>query len=162
MHIVCILFPNLTQLDLTGPYEVFHRAPGATVHLAAASTAPVPAEGGLQIVPTCTFDDAPPADVVFVPGGFGANDAMLDQRLLDFVRQPARWYTSACTGALILGAAGLLAGYNAATHWSAMHYLASFGATAVRQRVVVDRRHIGGSLLQHRVRVDADVADRHR
>lgn len=144
MHIVCVLFPNLTQLDLTGPYEVFHRAPGAKVHLAAATREPVRAEGGLAIVPTSTFDDAPEPDVLFVPGGAGINDAILDERLLLFVRRPARWYTSACTGALVLGAAGLLDGYQAATHWSAMKYLAAFGATAVKQRVVVDRDRITG------------------
>lgn len=144
MHIVCVLFPNLTQLDLTGPYEVFHRAPGATVQLAAASREPVRSEGGLALVPTCTFDDAPEPDVLFVPGGPGVNEAMLDERVLDFVRRPARWYTSACTGALVLGAAGLLDGYQAATHWSAMHYLAAFGATAVKQRVVIDRNRITG------------------
>lgn len=144
MNIVCVLFPNLTQLDLTGPYEVFHRAPGAAVHLAAASREPVRAEGGLQLVPTCTFDDAPEADVLFVPGGFGVNEAMLDERVLGFARRPARWYTSACTGALLLGAAGLLDGYDAATHWSATEFLAAFGAKPVKQRVVVDRNRITG------------------
>lgn len=144
MQIVCVLFPNLTQLDLTGPYEVFHRAPGANVHLAAASPEPVRAEGGLAIVPSCTFDEAPEPDVLFLPGGGGVNEAMLDERLLAFVRRPAKWYTSACTGALVLGAAGLLAGYRAATHWAAMQYLPAFGATPVRQRVVTDRNRITG------------------
>lgn len=144
MQIVCVLFPNLTQLDLTGPYEVFHRAPGATVHLAASSREPVRSEGGLALVPSCTFDDAAEADVLFVPGGPGVNEAMLDERVIAFVRRPAKWYTSACTGALVLGAAGLLDGYQAATHWSAMRYLEAFGATAVKQRVVVDRNRVTG------------------
>ena len=144
MNIVCVLFPNLTQLDLTGPFEVFHRMPGARVHLAATTLDPVRAEGGLAILPTTTFADAPQADLLFVPGGFGVNDAMLDEEVLAFVRRPATWITSVCTGALVLGAAGLLDGYEAATHWSAMKFLPLFGAKPVDKRVVIDRNRITG------------------
>jgi len=144
MNIVCVLFPNLTQLDLTGPFEVFHRIPGARVHLAAKSLEPVRAEGGLSILPTITFADAPEPDILCVPGGWGVNEAMLDEEMLAFVRRPATWVTSVCTGALVLGAAGLLEGYDAATHWAAMEYLQLFGARATERRVVVDRNRVTG------------------
>ena len=145
LQIVCVLFPNLTQLDLTGPYEVFHRLPGVQVHLAAKTLDPVRSEGGLTIVPTTTFDDAPQPDLLFAPGGPGVNDAMLDDEVLAFLRRGTpRWIASACTGALILGAAGLLDGYNAATHWASMEFLAAFGANAIHERVVVDRNRFTG------------------
>lgn len=142
-----ILFPRLTQLDLTAPFEVFTRMPDTTVELVAASREPVIAEGGLAIVPQATFDDASPANLLFLPGGIGVNDAMLDARLLAFVRSQAagaQWITSVCTGALILGAAGLLRGYEATTHWSAMEFLPRFGARPVQRRVVRDRNRITG------------------
>lgn len=147
MQIACVLFPDFTQLDLTGPYEVFHRLPDATVHLVAASEDPVASEAGLAIVPTLTFADVPACDVLFVPGGPGVNAAMLDDELLTFLRlhgEHAAWVTSACTGALVLGAAGLLAGYEAATHWASMEFLSSFGAWPKRERVVVSGNRITG------------------
>ena len=145
--IACVLFPGFTQLDLTGPYEVFHRLPGTVVHLAAATTDPVESEGGLAIVPTLAFSETPPCDVLFVPGGPGVNDAMLDDEILGFLqRQAARasWVTSACTGSLLLGAAGLLAGFEAATHWASTEFLQSFGAWPKRERVVVSGNRITG------------------
>ncbi|HET8798028.1 MAG TPA: DJ-1/PfpI family protein [Thermoanaerobaculia bacterium] len=147
MQVVCILFPDFTQLDLTGPYEVFHRLPRAEVRLVAASTEPVVSEGGLAIVPDATFAEEAACDVLFVPGGPGVNDAMLDETLIAFVRrhgERAAFVTSACTGALILGAAGLLAGYEAATHWASMEYLQAFGAWPKRERVVVSGNRITG------------------
>jgi cyclohexyl-isocyanide hydratase len=141
MNVACVLFPKLTQLDLTGPYEVFHRVPGARVHLVASTLEPVASEAGLAIVPTATFATAPPCDVVFVPGGPGVNDAMLDHELLDFLRrqgESARWIASACTGALVLGAAGFLQGRRATTHWASMEFLAPLGATPVAERFVMD------------------------
>jgi len=105
--IACVLFPDFTQLDLTGPYEVFHRLPDAVVHLAAAGAEPVESEGGLAIVPTLTFDELALCDVLFVPGGPGVDTAMLDEELIGFVQRHAArasWVTSACTGSLILGA----------------------------------------------------------
>lgn len=140
-----ILFDRLTQLDLTAPFEVFWRMPETTVELVARSRDAVVAEGGLAIVPNATFDDAQRADLLFVPGGTGVNAAILDEALLAFVRrqaEQARWITSVCTGALILGAAGLLRGYEAATHWAAMEFLPRFGATPVERRVVRDRNRI--------------------
>jgi cyclohexyl-isocyanide hydratase len=142
-----ILFPRLTQLDLTGPYEVFGRLPGTRVHLAAASTAPVVSERGLALLPDTTFAEAPPFDVLFVPGGGGVNALMEDQAFLAFLRrqgEQARYVTAVCTGALLLGAAGLLRGYRATTHWLSLDLLAPLGAEPVAERVVVDRNRITG------------------
>jgi len=147
MQFACVLFPNLTQLDLTGPYEVFHRLPDAVVQLVAATPDPVESEGGLAIVPTATFSELGFSDVLFVPGGTGVNEAMLDEELIAFLKRQgdhARWVTSACTGALLLGAAGLLAGYEAATHWASMEFLQSFGAWPKAERVVVSANRITG------------------
>jgi len=145
MLVSMILFDRMTQLDLTAPFEVFSRMPDTTVELVARSRDAVVAEGGLAIVPQATFDDAQPADLLFVPGGLGVNNAMLDDRLIGFVRKQAehaQWITAVCTGALVLGAAGLLRGYDAATHWAAMEYLPRFGARPVEKRVVRDRNRI--------------------
>jgi cyclohexyl-isocyanide hydratase len=142
-----LLFPNLTQLDLTGPYEVFARMPGARVHLLAKTPTAVGSEGGLVIVPTATFQDAPKLDVICVPGGVGVNAVMEDQEMLDFLRAQAaqaRFVTSVCTGALALGAAGLLRGYRATTHWMALDFLRAFGAEPVLERVAIDRNRITG------------------
>ena len=146
--IACVLFPDFTQLDLTGPYEVFHRMPDAVVHLVAATAEPVESEGGLSIVPTLTFDDAPACNVLFVPGGPGVNAAMLDEQLIAFVQRHAAraaWITSACTGSLILGAAGLLAGFEATTHWASLEFLQAFGAWPKSERVVVSGNRVTGA-----------------
>lgn len=145
MRIAAVLFPRLTQLDLTGPYEVFSRVPGVELMLASPTLDPVPSEFGLTIAPTTTFENPPGADILFCPGGIGVNDAMLDERVIGFVRSQsasAKYVTSVCTGALILGAAGLLDGYRAATHWTAMEFLPVFGAIPVDERVVFDRNRI--------------------
>ena len=142
-----ILFPDLTQLDLTGPYEVFARTPGTEVHLLASSLEPVRSERGLRIVPDSTFADAPDLDVLFVPGGPGVGPAMEDEEVLGFLvrREPeASYVTSVCTGSLVLGAAGLLRGYRAATHWLSMDLLGLLGAEPVSERVVKDRNRITG------------------
>jgi len=147
LHVGLVLFPRLTQLDLTGPYEVLARVPGATVHLIAASMDPVVSEYGLAITPTVTFEEAPALDLFCVPGGTGVNPMMEDERLLRFLEDQgarARYVTSVCTGSLLLGAAGLLHGYRATTHWMSMDMLAAFGAEAVDERVVVDRNRITG------------------
>ena len=146
--IACLLFPQLTQLDLTGPFEVFHRMPDAVVHLVAATEEPVESEGGLAIVPTLTFDELSLCDVLFVPGGPGVNDAMLDEDLIAFVQRHAArasWITSACTGSLILGAAGLLAGFEATSHWASIEFLEAFGAWPKHERVVVSGNRITGA-----------------
>ena len=136
-----LVFPNLTQLDLTGPYEVLSRLPGAETLLLWKNLAPVRTEHGLTILPMATLADCPPLDLVFVPGGPGINPLLEDQEVLDFLRRAAasaRYVVSVCTGALVLGAAGLLRGRRAATHWMSREMLPAFGAVPVTERVVVD------------------------
>lgn len=142
-----LLYPGLTQLDLTGPYEVLKRVPGARVELVWKSLDVVRADSGLGLSPTTTFADCPPLDVVMVPGGVGQVPLMSDPVVLDFLREKAetaRYVTSVCTGALVLGAAGLLRGYRAATHWAYMDFLPAFGAVPDGARVVVDRNRVTG------------------
>jgi cyclohexyl-isocyanide hydratase len=148
LQIGLLLFPKLTQLDLTGPLQVF-ASPGlgAKVHLIWKRIEPVPSDSVLMLTPTVTFADCPQLDVICVPGGRGADDLLNDQEALDFLRAQAagaKYVTSVCTGSLVLGAAGLLEGYRAATHWSAMEYLPLFGATPAKTRVCVDRNRITG------------------
>ncbi|HLI87126.1 MAG TPA: DJ-1/PfpI family protein [Ktedonobacteraceae bacterium] len=143
-----LLFPDMTILDLTGPYDVFTRMPGARVHLVAASVDPIRTEKGLTITADTTFNAAPPFDLLFVPGGPGQQEVMEDEPTLAFLReqgQSARLVTSVCTGSLILGAAGLLQGYHATTHWRYLDLLSLLGAHPVAERVVVDRRRITGA-----------------
>jgi cyclohexyl-isocyanide hydratase len=142
-----LLFPNLTQLDLTGPFEVFNRAPGATVHLIWKTRDPVTSDTGLTMMPTATFDDCPPLDVICVPGGPGVAALMEDADVLDFLRQQAadaKYVTSVCTGSMVLGAAGLLEGKRATSHWMSRPMLADLGATPVDERIVADGNTITG------------------
>ena len=146
-NIGMLLYPGLTQLDLTGPFEVLHRVPDVRVHLVWKEAGFVTSDSGLRLAADTSFAACPPLDVVFVPGGFGQMALMGDEEVLAFLRRhaaSARWVTSVCTGALLLGAAGLLAGYEAATHWAYQGMLPAFGATPVRRRVVVDRNRITG------------------
>ncbi len=146
-HIGMLLYPGLTQLDLTGPFEVLHRVPDTEVHLVWKTRDAVFADSKLGIVPTTTLTECPKLDVVFVPGGGGQMALMQDDEVLRFLADQgkrARYVTSVCTGALVLGAAGLLDGYDAATHWAFMDLLPMFGARPVRKRVVVDRNRITG------------------
>ena len=146
-HIGMLLFPNMTQLDFTGPYEVFSRLPETTVHIVAASLDPVRTDRGLVLAPSTTYTTCPQLDVVVVPGGPGQEALMQDEGVLGFLRHQAagaKYVTSVCTGALVLGAAGLLTGYRATTHWTAMPLLPLLGATPVAARIVVDRNRITG------------------
>lgn len=146
MRVGMVLFPRFTQLDLTGPYEVFARIPGVEVRLIASTRAAVISDSGLALAPDATFDEVHDVDVVFVPGGPGVNDAMRDERLLRWLQHNAgaRWITSVCTGSLVLGKAGLLRGYRATTHWLSHDLLPLVGAIAVDERVVVDRNRVTG------------------
>ncbi len=142
-----LVFPKMTQLDMTGPYEVFRNIPGAAVLLVAESPGPVQAEGGMRFLPDCTIADCPPLDIVCVPGGAGVNPLMENAAVLEFLRkqaQGARYVTSVCTGALVLGAAGLLRGRRATTHWASHDLLSQFGATPVTGRVVRDGNLFSG------------------
>jgi cyclohexyl-isocyanide hydratase len=140
-HIGFVVFANLTQLDFTGPLQVLHRLPGAKTHIIAKSYAPVASDCGLGLVPNATFADAPQLDLICVPGGFGVSDAIGDGATIDFVRrqaQRARYVSSVCTGAFVLGVAGLLRGRRATTHWAYAPLLALVGARHERARVVRD------------------------
>jgi cyclohexyl-isocyanide hydratase len=147
MQIGLLLFPNLTQLDLTGPFEVFARMRGAQVHLIWKTTELVTCDRGLTMRPSVDFAHCPPLDVICVPGGPGQIDLMDDEETLSFLRrqaETAQWITSVCTGALVLGAAGLLNGYRATTHWASHDQLAMFGAIPVHERWVIDRNRVTG------------------
>jgi cyclohexyl-isocyanide hydratase len=136
-----LVFPNLTQLDLTGPYEVLARLPGAETRLLWKNLGPVRSEHGLTILPDTTFGDCPPLDLVLVPGGAGINPLLEDAEVLMFLRHAAasaRDVVGICTGSLVLGAAGLLRGKRAGTHWMSRDLLRAFGAEPVAERVVVD------------------------
>jgi cyclohexyl-isocyanide hydratase len=136
-----LLFPNVQQLDLTAPYEVFASLPGTRVLLVWKDLGAVTASTGLTLLPSATFAGCPPLDVLCVPGGAGVNPLLEDAEVLAFVRAQAaqaRFVTSVCTGALVLGAAGLLQGRRATTHWMALDLLAAFGAIPTCERVVRD------------------------
>ncbi|HEY8285791.1 MAG TPA: DJ-1/PfpI family protein [Chloroflexota bacterium] len=142
-----VLYPGFTQLDLSGPYEVFSRLPGATVHLIAEAKGPVASEKGLAVIATTTFAEAPPLDVLCVPGGPGQVAMMEHEPLIRFLQergQMVRYVSAVCTGALLLGAAGLLRGYRATTHWLSLDLLTPLGAIPVNERVVIDRNRITG------------------
>jgi cyclohexyl-isocyanide hydratase len=142
-----LVFPKVTQLDLTGPLQVFSSLPGAVVHLIWKRMEPVASDTVLTIMPTVTFADCPQLDVICAPGGAGTDDMVNDEEVLQFLRSQAagaKYVTSVCTGALVLGAAGLLNGYRATTHWSAMEYLEPYGALPTKTRVCIDRNRISG------------------
>jgi cyclohexyl-isocyanide hydratase len=147
LQIGLVIFPNVTQLDLTGPVQVFSSVPGAKLHLIWKRIEPVASDSVLTLTPTATFADCPQLDVICVPGGVGTDDMINDTDMLDFLRRQAagaKYITSVCTGSLVLGAAGLLRGYRAATHWTAMDFLEAFGATPTRTRVCIDRNRVTG------------------
>ena len=147
IQIGILLYPNVTQLDATGPAQVLSRVPGAKLHMIWKTRDPVPTDAGFSIVPTTTFADCPQLDVICVPGGGGQVEVMVDAEALEFLRKQAataRYVTSVCTGSLILGAAGLLKGYKSACHWAWRDMLKDFGATPVAERVVRDRNRISG------------------
>ncbi|HWA38976.1 MAG TPA: DJ-1/PfpI family protein [Burkholderiales bacterium] len=147
MIIGMLIFDDMTQLDFTGPYEVFAQMAGCEVRVIAKSREPVTAKGGLKFLPDTTIADAPQLDVLFVPGGPGVGALMEDRPVLEFLRRQAagaKYVTSVCTGALVLGAAGLLKGYRATTHWLSLELLPLFGVSAATDRVVIDRNRITG------------------
>jgi cyclohexyl-isocyanide hydratase len=147
LQIGIVLVPRVTQLDFTGPLQVFSSVPGAQVHLIWKRIEPVASDSVLVITPTVSFADCPQLDVICVPGGLGTDDAVNDEETLAFLRKQAegaKYVTSVCTGSLVLGAAGLLQGYRASTHWTAMEALAPFGAIPTRTRVCVDRNRVTG------------------
>ncbi|MBS0247888.1 MAG: DJ-1/PfpI family protein [Proteobacteria bacterium] len=143
-----LIFPRLTQLDMTGPYEVLARLPDTKVELIAKTLEPVTTDRGMQIVPTTTYDTCPPLDIVMVPGGPGQQDLMEDEAALGFLRRQAaaaKYVTSVCTGSLVLGAAGLLKSKRATCHWAALEHLKALGAIPVGEKVVVDGNIVTGA-----------------
>jgi cyclohexyl-isocyanide hydratase len=147
-HIGLLLFANMTQIDFTGPHEILARLPDTCIHVVAKTVHPVRTDRGLILVPTVACADCPPLDVIVVPGGPGQQALMDDEVVLGFVRgqaEQAQYVTSVCTGALVLGAAGLLAGYRATTHWLSLPLLRHFNATTVEERVVVDGNRVTAS-----------------
>ncbi|MDR5856706.1 DJ-1/PfpI family protein [Caballeronia sp. LZ062] len=147
LHIGLLLFPGVQQLDMTGPYDVFANIPGAKVHLIWKTREPVLSTAGMVLTPDTTFDDCPALDVLCAPGGGGVGALMEDDETLAFLRRQAagaRYVTSVCTGALVLGAAGLLRGKRATTHWAYHALLADLGAIPVRGRVVRDGNVLTG------------------
>jgi cyclohexyl-isocyanide hydratase len=143
-----LVFPGLTQLDMTGPYEVLARLPTTTVHLVAHTLDAVRTDRGMMILPSMTYAQCPQLDVVMVPGGPGQQNLMEDEVVLDFLRaqaKAAKYVTSVCTGSLVLGAAGLLKGKRATCHWAAIDHLKALGAIPVSERVVVDGNIVTGA-----------------
>jgi cyclohexyl-isocyanide hydratase len=160
-----LVFPGITQLDMTGPHEVFARLPGSEIHLVWKSLEPIAAQGGLRLMPTTTLDACPQLDLVCVPGGPGMNVLLTDDDVLAFLRRQAagaRYVTAVCIGALVLGAAGLLRGKRATTHWMSHHLLAPLGAIPVAERTVIDGNVItGGGVtagIDFALKVAAEVA----
>jgi cyclohexyl-isocyanide hydratase len=162
-----VIFPELTQLDFTGPLEVLARLPHSATHIVAKSEAPVRSDCGLAFLPTQTFATCPPLDLICIPGGYsGILSAMSDRDTIGFVRRQAsaaKYVTSVCTGAFVLGVAGLLTGRRATTHWAFTELLPLVGATHEQARVVKDGNVItaGGvtSGIDFGLRVVAEIAD---
>ena len=145
LQIGSLLFEGLDQIDLTGPFEVLSRIPNSTYRIYGKTADPVRDVRGLRLTPDAALADAPPLDVLHVPGGFGQESLMEDAQVLDWIRQQAAGACSifsVCTGALLCGAAGLLKGRRATTHWASFHLLPFFGAIPVNERVVVDGSYI--------------------
>ena len=145
LQIGSLLFEGVDQIDLTGPFEVLSRIPNSTYRIYGKTAGPVRDVRGLRLTPDATLADAPPLDVLHVPGGYGQEALMEDEEVLAWIRQQAAGACSifsVCTGALLCGAAGLLKGRRATTHWASFHLLPFFGAIPVNERVVVDGSYI--------------------
>lgn len=142
-----LIFPDIMQLDMTGPHEVFTKLPDTEVLLIWKTLEPVTAGGGMRILPDVTFETCPHLDLICIPGGGGMNPLLNDLETLEFVRgkaSKARYVTSVCTGSLVLAAAGLLTGKRSACHWMSREMLSEFGAIPDPARVVIDGNYISG------------------
>lgn len=147
LQIGFLVFPEVQQLDLTGPHDVLASLPDTSAHLIWKTRAPIAASSGLMLTPSMTFGECPQLDVICVPGGSGVTNLMEDEETLTFVRKQAaraRYVTSVCTGSLLLGAAGLLRGRRATTHWAFHSLLEPLGAIATHGRVVRDGNLLTG------------------
>ena len=141
LTIGCLIFPRMDQIDFTGPFEVLSRIPNSTIHVIAKTNSTVRDIQGLTLTPEMSIAEAPELDVLLVPGGFGQQQLMNDEEVLSLIRNhftAGRLVFSVCTGALLCGAAGVLRGRQATTHWAAWNLLPYYGAIPVRSRVVLD------------------------
>jgi transcriptional regulator GlxA family with amidase domain len=148
MDIAFLLYENMTSLDFIGPYQVLAMVPGARIHLVATEAGPVRTDMGVLIHADKRLEEVPRADILVVPGSPNPSKVMGDARVLAWLREvdaSSRWTTSVCTGALILGAAGLLQGKRATTHWLALEALRGFGAEPVSERVVFDGKTVAAA-----------------
>jgi cyclohexyl-isocyanide hydratase len=148
LHIGALIYPNVDQSDFTGPFEVLSRIPASSFHIIAKDRDPIRDMHGLILTPELTFQEAPRLDVLVVPGGAGQEELMEDEITLSFLRNQAstaRYVFSVCTGALLCGAAGLLRGVHATTHWTALDLLGYFGAIPVNRRVVIDGKCVSAA-----------------
>ena len=142
-----LVFPEIMQLDMTGPHEVFTKLPDTHVHLIWKNLEPISASSGLRILPDITYENCPPLDLICVPGGAGMNALLNDSETLNFIQrkaESAQYVTSVCTGSLVLGAAGLLKERRAACHWMSREMLSAFGVIPDPARVVIDGKYITG------------------
>ncbi len=142
-----LVFPDIMQLDMTGPHEVFTKMPDTEVLMVWKTLDPVTASGGMRMLPDVTYENCPPLDLICVPGGVGMNALLNDAETLAFIRkqaETAKYVTSVCTGSLVLAAAGLLKGKRAACHWMSRDMLKEFGAIPDPSRVVIDGKFISG------------------
>lgn len=142
-----VIFPNMTQLDITGPLQVFHLLPNRQIHLLWKNLDSIETDEGMKILPSTTFDDCPLLDVLCVGGGPGQIAMMNDPEMIEFLQKQgstAKLITSVCTGSLILAGAGLLQGYQAACHWAFRKQLTILGVEVETERVVIDRNRITG------------------
>lgn len=147
ISVAFLVFPNVTQLDLTGPAQVLSRLGNTTLNLVWKDKEPVPTDAGFPLLPTATFDEIDQIDILCVPGGLGTMEIMQDQTVLAWLKKvaaTANWVTSVCTGSLVLGAAGLLKGYKSGCHWASIDQLKFFDAIPVRERIVEDRNRFSG------------------
>lgn len=142
-----LIFPDIMQLDMTGPHEVFTKMPDTEVLLIWKTLDPIVTGGGMRILPDVTYETCPELDLICVPGGGGINPHLNDSETLDFIREKAetaRFITSVCTGSLVLAAAGLLKGKRSACHWMSRDMLSEFDAIPDSSRVVIDGKFISG------------------
>ena len=145
LHIGSVIFDGMDQIDFTGPFEVLSRIPNSTLHIAGKTLDPITDTRGLRLLPEMELARVPPLDVLHVPGGPGQEDLMEDDEVLEFIRRQAegaQYVFPVCTGTLICGAAGLLSGKRATTHWAALEVLPYLGAIPVKDRVVVEGKYI--------------------
>jgi cyclohexyl-isocyanide hydratase len=149
LQIGFLIYPGVIQLDVMGAYQVLAFAPTTQMHLIWKTLTPIPSNEGLMLIPTVTFADCPPLDVICVPGGgLGQVEVMKDPEILNFLKQKgaaAQYVTSVCTGSMILAAAGLLQGYTATCHWAFREQLAMLGVEVIPKRVVIDRNRVTGA-----------------